>query len=117
MRRTAIILAMLFVMIWQSAMTARVGSTVNLLADPEHAALHWHETSHHHHEDGSFHLDDSNESVQHVLSDHSSVAAAVPAPSVQDFAPLAAAVPGGLHDSLAPHPFLEGPLRPPRPRS
>ena len=117
MRRTAIVLAMLFAMLWQSVVTARVGPTVNVLADREHAALHWNESSHHHHEDGTFHLDDSNESAQHVASDHSSVAAPVPATSAQDVALLAGAALGGLHDSLAPHPFLEGPLRPPRPRA
>ena len=117
MRRFSVLLVMLFAMLWQSVALARAGSTVNALADLEHTALHWQEEGHHHHEDGSYHRDDSNESVQHVISDHLSATAALLAISSHDFPPLGSAAPGGLHRASVPDPALEGLLRPPRSRS
>lgn len=117
MRRTAVLLVMLFAMLWQSLALARAGSTVNALADLEHAVLHWQEEGHHHHEDGSYHLDDSNESVQHVLSDQVGATAALMLAASRDFLPMGSAAPGGLHDTAVPNPTHDGLLRPPRPRS
>lgn len=117
MRRSAILLVMLFAMLWQSVAMARVGSAVNALADLEHAALHWQEEGHHHHEDGSYHQDDSNESVQHVVTDHLNASLALAASSSHDFPPLGSAAPDGLHERLALNPALDGLLRPPRSRS
>lgn len=106
---------MLFAMLWQSVALARVGSTVNALADLEHVALHWQQAGHHHHDDGSYHLDDSSASVQHVLSDHVSATAVLLVSSSYDVPHLASSAPGGPHTSLVPDPALEGLLRPPRP--
>jgi hypothetical protein len=117
MRRSAILLVMLFAMLWQSVAMARVGSTVNALADLEHATLHWQEEGHHHHEDGSYHQDDSKESVQHVAADHLNASLALSASSLHDFLPLGSATPDGLHERLVPNPALDGLLRPPRSRS
>ena len=114
MRRTAILIAMLFAMLWQSVALARVGSTVNVLADLEHAALHWQEEQHHHHDDGSYHLDDSKDSVQHVLCDHVTANGALLLTASHDFPPLGSAAPEGLHERLVPDPPLDGLLRPPR---
>jgi hypothetical protein len=117
MRRSAVLLVMLFAMLWQSVALARAGSTVNALADLEHAALHWQEEGHHHHEDGSYHLDDSNESAQHVMTDHLNASLALAASSSHEFPPLGSAAPGGLREAAVPEPDIEGPLRPPRFRS
>ncbi len=114
MRRSTVLLVMLFAMLWQSVALARVSPTMNALADLEHAALHWQEEGHHHHDDGSYHLDDSNESTQHVVTDHLSASLAMAAPSSHDFPPLGSAAPGGLHETLVPSPTLDGLLRPPR---
>lgn len=108
---------MMFAMLWQSVAMGRVGSTVNVLADLEHAALHWQAEGHHHHEDGSYHLDDSNESVQHVVTDHLGVSLEMAAPESHDFSILGAAVHGGVPTRAIPSPPLDGLLRPPRPRS
>ncbi len=116
MRRSAVLVAMLFAMLWQSVAFARVGSTLGALADREHTALHWQEEGHHHHEDGSCHLDDSNESAQHLLSDHVSATVALMGAASHDFPPLGSAAPGGLHQATVPDPALEGLLRPPRSR-
>lgn len=117
MRPSIVLLAVLFAMLWQSLALARPGSTVNLLADPEHAALHWAGEGHHHHEDGSYHLDGSNESVQHVVTDHLSVSLEMAAPESHDFPVLGSAVHGGVRTTAFPNPTLDGLLRPPRPRS
>ena len=117
MRRSAVLIVMLFAMLWQSVALARVGSTVNALADLQHTALHWQEEGHHHHEDGSYHQDDSKESVQHVLSDQGGATAALMVAAQHDFPSLGSAAPRGLHDTRVPNPTLDGLLRPPRFRS
>lgn len=117
MRRLPILLVMLFAMLWQSVALARVGSTVNALTDMAHTALHWQEAGHHHHEDGSYHLDDSPESAQHIVCDHVSALAELPVSPSHDFPPLTSALPGGLHQAHVPDPDLKGLFRPPQARS
>ena len=117
MRRSATLLVMLFAMLWQSVAMARVGSTVNPLADLGHATLHWLEEAHHHHEDGSYHQDDSKESVQHVVMDHLNTLMALAAASSHDFPPMGSAAPDVLREQPVPNPALDGLLRPPRLRS
>lgn len=114
MRRSAVLLAILFAVFWQSVTMARPGSTVNVLADLGHAVLHWQQEAHHHHDDGSFHLDDSPASTIHVLSDHLTVTTALLPKGSHQFAPCASGPPGGMHDARVPDPFLDGLLRPPR---
>jgi hypothetical protein len=79
-----------------------------------HAALHWQDKGHHHHEDGSYHLDESPESVQHVVSDHFSATLALLMTAAHDFPSLVSAAPGGLNKAAIPDPDPEGLLRPPR---
>jgi hypothetical protein len=115
MRRSAILVVVLFAMLWQSIALARVGSAPYPLADLEHAALHWLDENHHHHEDGSYHLDSSPESVQHALSDHGSGSMALVAMSRTDEAPsFGASLVHAVLGTPAPNPFLDGLLRPPR---
>jgi hypothetical protein len=116
MRRSAILLVMLFAMLWQPVAMACLGSTVNAPADLEHATMHWQGEGHHHHEDGSYHLDDSNESMQHAVTDHLSASLALAASNSHDFVPLGSAAPSGLHATLVSDPALDGLLRPPRSR-
>ena len=108
---------MLLATLWQSVAMARVGSTVNPLADLEHATLHWQGEAHHHHEDGSYHQDDSKESVQHVVTDHLNPSRALAASASHAFTPLGSAAPADLHKRLVPNPALDGLLRPPRSQS
>lgn len=117
MRRRAVVFFMLIAMIWQTVALARPGPAVDVFADREHAALHWQGDGHHHHGDGSYHLDDSNESVQHVLSDHGSGAAGPSLSSSHGFPSVSSAARHSLAVGLVPQPFLEGPIRPPRPGS
>ncbi len=114
MRRTTVVFVMLIAMLWQSLTMASVGSTINALADQAHAALHLQGQGHHHHDDGSYHVDDSNESAQHVFSDHVGAPAALLLASSQAFAPSAMAALEGRHETRVPSPTLDGPFRPPR---
>jgi len=117
MRRLPVLLVMLIAMLWQSVAMARIGSTVNARADLEHAVLHWQGKNHHHHGDGSYHLDDSKESVLHVVTDHLSASLTAVAPSLHDLPPPRSAAPAGLLATLVLNPTIDGLLRPPRPRS
>ncbi|MBI5722274.1 MAG: hypothetical protein HZC37_31750 [Burkholderiales bacterium] len=117
MRRPIVLLAVLIAMLWQSVALARSGFTVNAPGDLRHAALHWQGAAHHHHEDGSFHLDDSSESIQHLIADHLTAAPALPSASAHDFSAARSGSLATVHDDLAPQPFLDGLLRPPRLRS
>ena len=114
MQRVVTLFAILVAMLWQSAAFARVGATVDALADSGHAALHWQGEAHHHHDDGSFAIDESEESARHLMADHTSATALLPLvsamlPRLGDRAPR----PGYMR--VSPHSFLDGPLRPPRP--
>lgn len=115
MRRRHIVFFLLLAMLWQSIAMAHIGSTVNVMVDLEHAALHLQEESHHHHEDGSYHQDDSSLSAQHKVMDHHQCASLeMGVPLSHDFPPLGSADPGGLHETLLPNPTPDGLLRPPR---
>lgn len=117
MRRKLVLALMLIAMLWQSVALARAGSTVNALADPAHAMLHWLNVGHHHHEDGSYQVDDSKESTHHVAIDHPGATLAMATADSHDFLPAGLAAPAGLREPLVPHPVLDGLLRPPRFRS
>jgi hypothetical protein len=117
MRRHVLLLVMLVALLWQSAATVRAVLPTHVLADPEHAALHLHGHAHQHHEDGSVHLENSSEALQHVLSDHSGGTAAPPVRAPDSLLSQASATPAGWHQALAAPPYLEGPLRPPRRRA
>lgn len=117
MRRCAVLLLVLSAMLWQSLAMARGGSTVFVPAERAHAALHWNDAGHHHHEDGSYHLDESKESAQHVLSDHAGTSVALLICAAHRFAALGSAAPGARHDERVPSPTLDGLLRPPRPQA
>ena len=114
MRRIATVTLMVLALLWQSVALARVGSTVNVLADLEHAALHWQSTSHHHHDDGSYHEEDSAEASQHLMTDHLGASlemAAGPEPLATQ-GPSAA--PSERPSLPWPSPPPDGLLRPPR---
>jgi hypothetical protein len=117
MRRTALLVTLLIAMLWQSVAMARPGSSINALADSAHAALHLAEEGHHHHDDGSFHLDESIESVQHLMADHASAATALLAMDSTGVPHAGSESPEVLRAHTRPQPFLDGLLRPPRIRA
>jgi len=117
MRSIPVILILLFSMLWQSVAMARMGSTVNVLVDVQHAALHWQEEGHHHHEDGSYQLDDSTASAQHLAVEQLSASMEMTAPSSLDFPPMGPAAPDSRLKAPVSNPTLDGLLRPPRSRA
>lgn len=117
MSRLTVIVVVLMALLWQSIAMARIGSTVNVLADPAHAALHWQEAGHHHHDDGSYHTGDaveSTDSTQHVLMDPVSGATALLVMMSQGLPALGSVAPVAEHRAPAPDPMIDGLLRPPR---
>lgn len=114
MRRSAILVFMLFAMLWQSVAMARIGSTVNAMLDLEHASMHWLEEGHHHNGDGSYHLDDSNEAAQHIAIDHTSSSVALEELSSPHFPHQGLTAPKDRPTTRVPDPDLDGLLRPPR---
>lgn len=81
--------------------------------DWDHAALHVQNVSHHHHDADSFHLDESSESIAHVLADHVSFSALLADARIA--APIREG--GERHAHVfraAPQPPPDGLLRPPR---
>ncbi|MBA3623993.1 MAG: hypothetical protein H0W48_05995 [Methylibium sp.] len=114
MNRAGIVIALLVAMLWQSMALAHAGGAVEAVSDPAHAVLHWQDEGHHHHDDGSRHFDDSDESVQHLFVDHVTAPVALLHAVSASTSPLGSSVPGEQCESMAPQPFIDGPLRPPR---
>ena len=118
MRRLLVLFFTLISLLCQSMAVARVDATNNSSpSDPEHASLHWQATGHHHHHDGSFHQDQSDESLQHVSGDHVGGHLEVPSSISHAFPPAGSVLPSAWHDAAVPDPFPDGLLRPPSPRS
>ncbi len=114
MSRTAIMVVLLFAMLWQSVALARTGSMLGAVADRSHFELHWQDEGHHHHEGGANHFDDSAESVQHLVSDHVTASDGL-LPGVSSSVQRARSAPPRPGDEEpGPHPLLDGAFKPPR---
>lgn len=114
MRRTAILLLLVISMPFQSVAWAGQGLIGHLADGLAHAVLHLDREAHHHHEDGSVHEEQSEQSQRHLQADVALGAVALVAGELR----LAF---GAAHDSALPHtlpeappPVLDRPTRPPR---
>lgn len=114
MRKWFVPLLVAFSMLWQSMATAQVDAALPNSAEWVHSVLHWEAEGHHHHDDGSWHLDDSAESIHHVMCDHLSNPVALPQSVVHTQVQGAQMSAPSYVRSGLPAPHLEGPLRPPR---
>lgn len=113
MARLFTLIALLVCLCWQSVASAHAVVAPQQDGDLAHALLHWSDEAHHHH-DGDIHLDDSDASVSHVLSDHVCSGAAPPCgPLLLSDASPGEALPVTAQEQ-APTPYLDGLLRPPR---
>ncbi|MNX98091.1 hypothetical protein D3C86_1304840 [compost metagenome] len=112
-RRLALVLLLLSVF-WQAFAIAGQATAFADAEEVAHAALHWQEESHHHHDDGSVALDDSDESLQHVVADGCLSTLLVWQITSFSFAPLASARPLIADETASPSPHLAGRRRPPR---
>jgi hypothetical protein len=117
MRRSYTALLALFAILWQAAQIGHAAGFVGAPGEADHTALHWAGQGHHHHDDGSYHADDSFESAQHLLADFVSGCPALPTAFAH---PDASIIANSLHDvdaSDEPQACPEVPLEPPRSRS
>lgn len=101
-------------LMFQSMASAGGGVIAHAGEGLAHAVLHWEKGPHHHHDDGSLHEEDSDQSRTHLIADCAlCVAALIPSPAT----PVPPAVPARSRSSASPEvtpPVLDGPRRPPR---
>lgn len=113
MRRIVLFLV-LAGMFWQAMGVAGRGALAGVGEDVAHVLLHWSESAHHHHEDGSYDQDGSDEAVRHVLADDALTAPALCLTPDGTFFPASAPAPGDALAVLLPDPFPDRLRRPPR---
>ena len=114
MHRRLIAFMAMMALLWQSVAIAPAGFLPGILADVEHAVLHWQDEDHHHHADGSWHVDESTESDQHAAADHVGSSPALHSTVTLRWAAMRSQSPPAACSSAFSAPFLEDPLRPPR---
>jgi hypothetical protein len=114
-RKRFLVLLLVLMNVWQVASAAGVAEFwAGQGAALEHTLMHWQGEAHHHDSDGSIHVDDSEDSFQHLVADccfHPVGVIVAPAavllePLPQHVAQAAQPVP--------PPPYLDGLRRPPR---
>ena len=113
MRRLATTAALILALVLQSVSAAVPTQVCSHAHDWDHTALHVQNVSHHHHGADSFHIDESSESVAHVLADQVGFSALL----AVDRLPTLGRVGSVRHAHVlhaAPQPPPDGPLRPPR---
>jgi hypothetical protein len=115
-RRFVAFMAMI-ALLWQSVAVSPTGVLPAIMADVEHAVLHWQDESHHHHGDGSRHAGESPESAQHATPDHTGSSPALHSTSTQRWAPEASGSPVAAGSDETAAAFLESRLRQPRART
>jgi hypothetical protein len=110
-----LVLVLLFVSaLWQGVAVAGQAIAFGHAEETAHALLHWQETAHHHLDDGSVAVDDSDESVRHVVADACLGATAVWSTAPLTVAPAQAERPAVSAGHTKPGPHPDGPRRPPR---
>lgn len=114
MRRGLVLLLLLTSLFWQSlTMAGQVGAFVQD-EDLSHAVLHWVDSAHHHHDDGTVHAHEGDDGSQHIALDGAlQTAALLPSLLVTASAAGPVFLPM-LQERGQPPPWLEGPTRPPR---
>jgi hypothetical protein len=115
MRKAPIIFLLVISFMWHTFAVAGVGLVHDHGDGLAHVVLHLEKEPHHHHDDGTFHADGTDESLQHVYADGCANTTGVVPANIES---VRADVCTRLHLSLvaAGHdsPILEGPRRPPR---
>jgi len=114
MRRRLALVLLLLSAFWQAFAIAGHTTALADAQDMAHAMLHWQEEAHHHHDDGSVALDDSEESMQHVVADGCIGHTAVWSATSFTFAPAASPRPLVANELPRPGPHPDGLRRPPK---
>lgn len=116
MRKVPAIFLLVISLLWHGFAIASAGFVQGRGGSVEHVVMHLEKEPHHHHDDGTFHEDGTEESVKHVYADSCANAAGVVpthevAVHVEILARAQLSFPAAEPDSA----ILEGPRRPPRP--
>lgn len=106
--------AMLLAILWQSLAMLSPMSVAAKAMEYEHAALHAQTSGHHHHDDGSLHVEAVDSTSHHLHADSGLHSAGLPPGAINQALPAHATSPVGVPLATIPTPYLEGPLRPPR---
>jgi hypothetical protein len=114
MVRKVFALLLLLSVFWQAASMAGYVVGLESREDSSHVVLHWQDSAHHHHDDGTQHADNSDSTAHHMHAESGNHAAGLVTLGWRDAVALRLAVPVAL--SAPPHvsPHLKGPLRPPQ---
>lgn len=115
MRQAPVIFLLVISLLWHGFAVASAGFAQDHGDSVEHAVLHLEKEPHHHHDDGTFHEDGTDESMKHVYADScANLAAVVPTHAVAAHLEVPGhaqlSCPAAERDSA----ILEGPRRPPR---
>lgn len=113
MVRKALSFLLILSLFWQSVAIAGVCAT----AEAEkiaHVVLHWQDSDHHHHDDGTLHSDESGGTVQHMHADSTNNIPGLLTLGWDKMPALGSGGPAVLAELPFPSPFLQGLLRPPR---
>lgn len=114
MRRGFGLFLLLLSLLLQSVVMAGGRASTVPGEDLAHAALHWQDEAHHHHEDGSYHFEDSAEALAHVQSDCVTHLSALLGPDLSMGIALAADTPPSAYTLHLPTPPPQPLRRPPR---
>lgn len=107
---TAVLMALLF-QTWVGFTSSGVAQKSQAFA---HAITHAQATSHHHHDDGSLHLESASDESAHQHADEGVQFSALLPASAATLPQLRPTAAGWTAASALSTVFLEGPLRPPR---
>ncbi|MEY3783136.1 MAG: hypothetical protein RIS97_1315 [Pseudomonadota bacterium] len=117
MNRTLQALLLVFAILWQSMAMLSPLSIEKIAASIDNSVMHALEATHHHHDDASAHIEDTDEGLQHQHADSGLQTLGLIPTMTADFSslpPVSALT--HLHKP-SPSPTLAGLLRPPRLRA
>jgi len=114
MNRTLRSLLLIFAILWQSMAMLSPLSIEKIAASIDHGVLHSQEATHHHHDDASAHIEDTDEGLQHQHADSGLQTLGLTATMSAAF-PSLSPVSNLTHlRKPSPSPTIDGLLRPPR---
>ena len=115
MRKVPAVFLLVISLLWHSFATAADGFVRGHGDTMEHVVLHLEKEPHHHHDDGTFHEDGTDESLKHVYADScANAAGVVPTHAMVAHVELLRRAQPALPVADPDSAILESPRRPPR---
>lgn len=116
--RKFIYLLLIFSVFWQAGALTTGALAAQAHTDESgyagHTVLHWQDSDHHHHNDGSLHADDSRGSTEHMQAESVSNAPGLLAADVPALYSLRSSAPVAPGEPCFSSPCIDGLLRPPK---